>query len=149
MYGIKKDHITHMQGVAEYMYDFAAFHNLNPEQMYLIGILHDIGYITKEKINREEAGADLLKRAGFKAENIIRSCGMTPYQYCKKNECTTSEIPKELILLWEADMHVDETGKRVSYSERLSNIKIQYGEDSLEYEIANDTVDWLIKHGRF
>ena len=49
-----KEHINayktaHMIGVAEYMRERAKDYGLNPDIMYAVGLLHDIGYITAER----------------------------------------------------------------------------------------------------
>lgn len=66
----------------------------------------------------------------------------------KLNNCRSNEIPKELILLWWADLMVesrgDKAGEVVGFEERLNTIKNIHGEDSIQYQICKDTVDWLI-----
>ena len=42
---IDGNRLLHILGVAEYMYTKATDYNLDPDEMYLIGILHDIGFI--------------------------------------------------------------------------------------------------------
>ena len=37
-----------MHGVAEYMYAHAEDRGLNKDSMYLLGLLHDIGYVNKK-----------------------------------------------------------------------------------------------------
>ncbi len=52
---------AHMIGVAENMYHHANKYGLDPEEMYLIGLLHDIGYISRSKEGHEQYGATLIK----------------------------------------------------------------------------------------
>lgn len=42
---ISREKILHMWGVAEYMYQNASKYELKPDKMYVLGLLHDIGYI--------------------------------------------------------------------------------------------------------
>ncbi|MBR0384343.1 MAG: HD domain-containing protein [Eubacteriaceae bacterium] len=42
---ISEERIRHMHGVAEFMYKRAKDYKLDAEEMYLLGLLHDIGYI--------------------------------------------------------------------------------------------------------
>lgn len=42
---ITEGRIHHMHGVAEFMYNHAQEHKLMPDQMYFLGLIHDIGYI--------------------------------------------------------------------------------------------------------
>ena len=46
----------HMFGVAEFMYTEAPKYGLNPEEMYVLGLLHDVGYIFDDWHNHEENG---------------------------------------------------------------------------------------------
>lgn len=52
-------------------------------------------------------------------------------------------IPSQLILLWEADMHVDQSGEDVGYEARLEDIGSRLGFDSEPYRICSKTIEWL------
>ena len=41
---INENKKKHMFGVVQFMYEQAPKYNLNPEEMYTLGLLHDIGY---------------------------------------------------------------------------------------------------------
>ena len=59
--------ILHSKGVAEVMYELA---NENKAEMYLLGLLHDIGKLGGFK-NHEKNGAKLLVHMGLKYSNEI------------------------------------------------------------------------------
>lgn len=42
-------------------------------------------------------------------------------------DCSIEDIPKELILLWEADVSVDSMGNEVGFKNRLTDIGLRYG----------------------
>lgn len=50
-----------MHSVAEYMYRNAKKYDLNPEEMYILGLIHDIGYL-KDRLDHEVHGARLLEK---------------------------------------------------------------------------------------
>jgi HD superfamily phosphodiesterase len=136
-----------MIGVAEYMYTNASKYNLNGEKMYVLGLLHDIGYISGSKNGHEEYGAELLKNCFPGSESnlleIIKIHDITPQEYMRINNCKKENIPKELLLLLEADMMVDLSGEAVGFNKRLEAIKNHYGEDSNPYRICHETIEWL------
>lgn len=141
---IKENKIRHIHNVAEYMYEHAEKYNIDPEVAYTIGLLHDIGYI-RCKEGHAEVGADLLDNMQFRYSNIIRYHGITPNNYMSKLNCSKDNIPKELKLLWEADMHVDSKGNQVSFDERLRDIKERYGKNSTQYKTSSEIVAWLME----
>ena len=143
---IPEDRERHMAGVAEYMYNHAEKYDLIPEKMYVLGMLHDVGYIFG-KPNHEVRGAEILRLIGLSPTNdlvhAVACHGLTPFEYMMQFGATLDEIPKEIILLWEADMHVDLTGEDVGYSARLADVVYRYGEDSKPYEICSETIEFL------
>ena len=143
---IPEDRARHMFGVAEYMYHNADKYDLEPDKMYVLGLLHDIGYI-HGKPKHEVRGAEILRLIGLSPTNdlvhVVSCHGLTPYEYMHLYTVTSDEIPKEVLLLWEADMHVDLTGEDVGYSARLADVVHRYGKDSKPYEICSETVEFL------
>ena len=144
-YPISHDRTAHMIGVAEYMYYNASRYNLDPDKMYLIGLLHDIGYISGEKEGHEQYGANLIMDA-FSTNfgmpyigDIIAHHADLPTEYI----LNYGDPPNELVLLWEADMSVDLTGECVGFEKRLADIKERHGVDSHPYEICKQTMAWL------
>lgn len=146
---IPENRIKHMHGVAEYMYQNAEKYGLNPDEMYFLGLNHDIGYING-KSGHEDYGAELISKIGLSDEFValIRCHGMTPQEYKDVHGCFDYEIPKALILLWEADMHVDLSGEDVGYEVRLENIGNELGFDSNSYQICKETIDWLLNQNK-
>ena len=144
---IPKERLAHMIGVAEYMYTNAARYNLDSKKMYVLGLLHDIGYISGNKSGHEEYGAELLKNCFPGSESnlleIIKMHDITPQEYIESNNCKKDDIPKELLLLLEADMMVDLSGEVVGFDTRLEAIKNHYGEYSNPYKICHETIEWL------
>ena len=143
---IDDNRISHMHGVAEYMYNNAYKHKIDKHKMYILGLLHDIGYIDKSKAH-EYYGADIASQIGILKEytDCIKYHSTTPIKYMNIKNCLESEIPKPLILLWEADMNVDITGKEVGYIHRLIDISNRHGLNSKQYKDCKETVKWLIK----
>lgn len=140
-YIIPVDRVSHMHMVAEYMYAHADEYGLMPEDMYILGFVHDIGYVGGEK-DHEVNGGMLLANLGLSVENadIIINHG--------KELSKLKEVPPALSLLAEADMHIDSRGDLVSFEERLKDIISRHGKDSKAYKISKSNIEWLIKHGR-
>lgn len=132
--------LAHMQGVAEYMSKNAHKYNLNPEDMYVLGLLHDVGYMQDDE-NHEFFGASILSRVGYMYSEAIRYHGHTPAEYMAETGNIPESIPKELLLLWEADMTVDISGSFVGYKARLSSIRSRKGDDA--YAKAKEIVSFL------
>ena len=140
---ISKERIAHMHGVAEYMYEHSEeFGCENKDEMYLLGLIHDIGYLYGSKEEHEQKGAELIGIDSYYGK-FIQSHGLTPQEYMDCNCCFASEIPNELVLLWTADMSVDMSGEDVGFQKRLEDIKNRYGLDSEPYRICKETISWL------
>ena len=142
---INKNRELHMFGVANYMYQNAEKYNLDKNEMYLLGLMHDIGYLIDEK-NHEEIGGEFLKSQNYKYADFIKHHATIPSIYMKLKDCTESEIPKELILLWTADMSIDLNGKNIGFDERLKDIGLRHGKDSTAYKNCEKMIDWLRKY---
>lgn len=63
-------------------------------------------------------------------------------------DCSIEDIPKELILLWEADVSVDSMGNEVGFKNRLTDIGLRYGFDSLPYRIVEEIINWLKEYNK-
>ncbi len=139
---IPDERIAHMHGVAEWMYEHAEEYGLqNKDEMYILGLLHDIGYIYG-KADHEQKGAELLGLDTYYGR-FINYHGLTPQEYMACHGCLDSEIPNEMILLWTADMMVDMSGKAVGFKTRLEGIREKYGVDSHPYYVCRETMIWL------
>ena len=131
-----------MHGVAEYMYENADIYGLDPNRMYLLGLLHDIGYIYNGELH-ELKGSTLLDNLGYADADIIMWHGTPPDEYEK---LTGKPISKELKYLIEADIKIGPNGDEMEYDERLRDIQMRYGEDSREAKIAERIVGWLYEN---
>ncbi len=142
---INRFKIAHMVAVAEYMRENAVRYGLDPDEMYVLGLLHDIGYL-QGKEEHEEAGYALLSQFGCKKNNnlfAIRYHGSNPNDLIKKGILDPNNIPKEYILLLEGDLSVNAQGYKVGFTKRLKDIGERYGFNSIAYETALKTVDFI------
>lgn len=137
---INKYKMAHCIAVAEYMAKRADDYYLDKNQMYVLGLLHDIGYL-RGRENHGKTGASILKSMGLEDKYVeaVLNHGRDPYQIAE----TFYVITPELRLLYEADMSIDKEGNNVGFKGRLEDIKKRYGEDSIAYETASNTVKWL------
>lgn len=130
--------------VAEYMAAFAPCYDVDKESAFVLGLLHDIGYICG-KDNHAAKGFDIMSKEGYSLAYAIQLHGTSP-RYCQEVIFKTErkrKFPAQLFLLWEADMHVNSYGKIVPFTERLRDIKSNYGADSEVYNIAKSTVEYV------
>ena len=141
---IDNNRISHMHGVAEFMNKHAKDFGLDSNAMYILGLLHDIGYI-HGKQNHEENGGEMMEQMNYPYSQIIKYHGTTPSVYMKKFRLTEEEIPKELILLWMADMSINLNGENVGYELRLQDIGTRLGFDSVAYANCMETVKFLME----
>ena len=140
---ITNERIAHMHGVAEWMYKHAEEYGCeNKDEMYLLGLIHDIGYIYGNKEEHEQKGAELLGLNTYYGK-FVQAHGLTPREYMNCNGCFEYEIPNEMILLWTADMMVDSMGNVVGFKARLDDIEKRYGIDSESYRICKEIMLWL------
>lgn len=135
---IMPDKIRHMESVAKYMKYNADRFGLDGNEMYVVGLLHDIGYLCSSE-EHGGYGAILLSSMGLKEEytDAIANHGQSPYTLPEEKRTPI------LRLLQEADMSIDKFGRIVGFSGRLEDIKNRYGKDSFAYKTAQDTVSYL------
>ena len=120
---ISEDRQKHIFKVAEFLKNYAlnsGKSNLEAEELYVLGLLHDIGYEfaeEKDYKNHNIIGGKILKNLGYKHYKEVYYHGVinSPYQ---------SEY---LNLLNFADMHIDSEGNYVSFDRRLQEISERYG----------------------
>lgn len=139
---IRKDKQKHMFGVAEFMAKHAAEFDCKEDEMYVLGLLHDIGYIYG-KPDHEKNGSKLMFELGYRDCNFIEWHEMSPEEY--KKALLVEDLPKKLLLLLTADLSVNTVGEDVGFDARLEEIKRNYGEDSASYKTSVDIVSYLIK----
>ena len=143
---IDGNRLLHILGVAEYMYTKATDYNLDPDEMYLIGILHDIGFINdySDDSNYQEYGDEILKKIGLTSKkgklirDIIKLNNSVPDFKMDWN----NKIHRIKYLLYEADMSISSVGRQVSYDGRLQNLYEYYDDDDI-FEKGKAIVEWL------
>lgn len=140
---IKDDRIKHIHSVAEYMADHAEEYGLDEGRCYVLGLLHDVGYAISNN-QHESVGGALLDMYGYCDAKYIIYHGITPSYYKELKHCDDEDIPKPLVLLWEADLMIDVNGKEVGYQKRLESMKARCGEKI--YKQSLERANWLIKH---
>lgn len=123
----------HILGVARFMKDNAKKLGLDSEEMFTLDFLHDIGYEFDPTLNHNKVGGEILKRQNYKYFNEVYSHGNTETTYTSK----------ELDFLNFANIHINKTGKYVTFNERLEDIKTRRGEDSDFYIWSKIIIDRL------
>lgn len=130
----------HSVAVAEYMKQNAIEYNLDENEMFTLGLIHDIGYLLCDFKNREarsqhnKLGGDFMKQQGYKYWTEIFFHGSYPCEY---------ESPA-LTLLNEADMQISPDGTFLGYEKRLEDIRNRYGSDSREYKNSYSIVQHIL-----
>lgn len=155
----RKEHINqykmaHMIGVAEYMRYHAD--TFNPmldkgdqkqitefrDKMYLIGLVHDIGYL-KGRVGHEEYGAELIKSTfgddmGI-ASQIIAEHGKDMFRV----NPSLLKAPA-FALLVSADYHIGISGHRISPDDRIAEIINRFPNDAAVKESVTHNL-WYVK----
>lgn len=122
-----------MIGVARCMRDIATKLNWSEEkceEMFVLGLLHDIGYEFENPKEHATIGGNILKNTGYKYWKEVLYHGNPNSEY--------KSI--ELKLLNSADMQISPCGDLITYSERLTDIKDRYGDVSVQYINAKKIV---------
>ncbi len=142
---INRYKMAHMIGVAEYMRERASDYGLNPDVMYMVGLLHDIGYI-KAHQGHEAYGAELLSGIGVDEDIVfaIRHHGenLKELEAQFGKSCMTAEF----MLVMEADMSVNAQGYRVGFEGRLQDIASRYGKDSPAELNVRDNIEYVMRY---
>lgn len=95
-----------------------------PEEVFYLGIVHDIAYeFVNDPVFHEHKGGELLKELEFKYWKEVYYHGDPDTDY--------NSI--ELMLLNYADLITGPNGENLTISDRLSDIAIRYGESSIQY----------------
>lgn len=126
----------HVFAVAEYMYRNASKYELNSDEMYTLGLLHDVGYLYGS-FGHGINGANLLEADGYIFSSEIRYHGKYQQEYSSP----------ALSLLNEADMQINSYGEFVGYDARLKEIGERYGFDSKNYEYSSKLINQLRNGG--
>jgi len=113
---INENKQRHMFGVAQFMYNEAPKYGLSSEDMFVLGLLHDIGYIKGGWQRHEEYGENLMKQLGFKYAKEIG----------EHNAIVDKGLSKASLLLLAADSVVDMYGNVGTYESRRKDIETRY-----------------------
>ena len=126
---ITENRWKHILGVARKAKEFAL--KLKPENaqyaedMFLLGMLHDMGYEFAESNSEHAAiGGKILKRSGYKYWQEISLHG----------DETIENMSDELFILNCADMSTGSSGEQFTFEERLAEIAARFGEDAAAYK---------------
>lgn len=119
---ISQDRKKHIWAVAEFLKRYAISQNMSEkeiEDLYTLGLLHDIGYEFLEEKDYEKHeiyGGTLLKKQGYKYWKEVYYHGVANCKYKSKY----------LDLLNWADMRIDSSGNEVSLDGRLEELSVRY-----------------------
>lgn len=119
--------LSHMGGVAQRAADIALGLTRDAdfaEEMFVAGLLHDVGYAFAGADRHGVAGGKVLTRCGFKYAPAIARHG---------NGVSLS-LAEAIINL--ADMTTSRGGEQVSMDDRLAEIEKRFGAESRQYRLA-------------
>jgi len=120
--------IAHSKGVADFMYNNAReYTEVFKEDLYLLGLVHDIGYIFGESVGHGARGGLMLKSLGFKYWREVYWHGKIVINGFKS--------PFLDLLNW-ADLNISSSGEVVGYRVRIDSILKNYGVNSDNYKNA-------------
>lgn len=121
------DRVKHSISVARRMVEIGKSYNLSNEELeelFVLGLNHDIGYEFCDGKDHNVVGGNILKRSNYKYWREVYYHGVVQEEYSSLY----------LKILNTADMQVDKYGNVVGFEERLKDIKSRYGEDSVVYK---------------
>ena len=116
--------IKHSKGVANFLYSFARisyFDNSRSKSLYLVGLLHDIGYFRNPTgKDHGRKGAEFLELAGTSKDfcDLIRYHGKYIQNPSRDQE-----------LMWLADLCINGKGEYIGYMKRFQSICKRYEND--------------------
>lgn len=112
------------------------FFNCKPEEVFYLGIVHDIAYeFVEDSLFHEHKGGELLQNLDFKYWREVFYHGDPDADYASP----------ELVLLNYADLTTGPNGENMTISERLSDIAARYGESSIQYTKAKRLSEIVIR----
>ncbi|MBQ8481135.1 MAG: HD domain-containing protein [Alphaproteobacteria bacterium] len=126
---ITENRWMHILGVARKAKEIAAKFKPNDdkfiEDMFLLGIMHDLGYEFMESNTSHAAvGGEILKRGGYKYWQEVAMHG----------DETVENMTDQLFILNCADMMTGPNGENFTFDERLKEIGNRFGKDSAPYQ---------------
>lgn len=135
---INENKVAHMVGVAEWMRERAEDYGLNPDVMYAIGLLHDVGYL-QGRVGHEKRGGEILSAIGVDEDIRFAIAHHGENLRALQKEYGKEFITPELVLMVEADLSIDTKGYRIGFDKRIEDLKRRYGD---KYK-AGDTEDTI------
>ena len=127
---------NHSWAVARKMVEIGKKKNLSEEEqedLFVLGINHNIGYQFGDNDSPNIKGAEFLKENGYKYWKEVYYHGNPDSEYSSMY----------LDILNEADMKINNEGQEVSYEERLNDIADRYGRESAKYHNAERVISKL------
>ncbi len=131
-----EDRVKHSLSVALKMIEIGKKKNLSEEQLeelFVLGLNHDIVYQFGNSENHNEIGAEILKNCGYKYWKEVLNHGKIDNIYNSLY----------LDILNEADMKIDKYGNDVGYDKRLEDIENRYRAESKVYKNAKTLIEKL------
>ena len=149
--------MMHSYGVAKFMADWVMSHancNLSPDEMYVLGLLHDIGKIYPSNLNTETGETlgnfyhNLYKGHAVKGGELLQDLG---FHFAKEvmhhGHPEDAYFSTKLLLLDLADLSVNGKGEVIPIKERVDDVGFRYGQNSEEYKRCFKVIDKLISNG--
>lgn len=129
--GLTKKRIIHSLSVARKMKEMALEMHPDDEQfseeMYTLGLLHDIGYeFIERQEDRSVIGGTILKAQDYKYWKEVYYHGFPDCKYHSE----------ALNILNEADMTTGTDGEYITAIERVRELQNRYGSNSIQYKNA-------------
>ena len=95
------------------------------EDMFLLGIMHDLGYeFMESNVSHAAVGGEILKRNNYRYWQEVSLHG----------DETVENMSDELFILNCADMSTGPNGEDFTFDERLKEITQRFGEDAYAYK---------------
>lgn len=135
--GIDENRIKHIFSVARLMKDNAEKFGLSQEEMFTLGLLHDIGYEFGKSEEHHTIGGEVLEKQNYKYYKEVL--------YHGKPNCGYNSTALDLLNF--ADMSVNRLGEVVGFEKRLEDIKTRRGENSPHYQNSKAIIDDLKQKG--
>ncbi len=128
---LTSDRMNHCLSVAKKMRELATHfpdkYPVNPDEAFVLGLLHDVGYeFSEEQKEHANKGGLLLKEQGYKYWKEVFYHGIPQDEYSSKM----------LTLLNYVDMITGPKGDYMTVEERINDIANRYGEDSWQTKEA-------------
>lgn len=110
------------------------------EDMFLLGIMHDLGYeFMESNVSHAAVGGEILKRNNYRYWQEVSLHG----------DETVENMSDELFILNCTDMSTGPNGEDFTFDERLKEIAQRFGEDAYAYKKCVIEVEKLKSDKRY